>query len=96
MGSDSGHDVEAPVHRVWVDSFDLAATQETVDKYARFLNATGRTAPTFWGDLTFSHPQQPVVAVSWYDAVHRGFVPRNAGGGHHTWYPLHELQEPIS
>ena len=69
MGSDSGHDVEAPVHRVWVDSFDIAATQVTVDEYARFLNATGRTAPTFWGDLSFSHLQQPVVAVSWYDAV---------------------------
>jgi formylglycine-generating enzyme required for sulfatase activity len=41
----------------------------TVDEYARFLNATGRTAPTFWGDLSFSHPQQPVVAVSWCDAV---------------------------
>jgi formylglycine-generating enzyme required for sulfatase activity len=41
----------------------------TVDEYARFLDATGRTAPTFWGDPNFSHPQQPVVAVSWYDEV---------------------------
>ena len=54
MGSDSGQDVEAPVHRVWVDSFDIAATQVTVDEYARFLDATGRTAPTFWGDPSFS------------------------------------------
>src|SRR5277367_4413179 len=52
-----------------VDSFDIAATQVSVDEYARFLDATGRTAPRFWGDLSFSHPQQPVVAVSWYDAV---------------------------
>jgi formylglycine-generating enzyme required for sulfatase activity len=41
----------------------------TVDEYARFLDATGRTAPTFWGNPSFSHPQQPVVAVSWYNAV---------------------------
>src|ERR1700739_2991865 len=68
MGSDSGQGVEAPVHRVWVDSFDIAATQVTVDEYARFLNATGRTPPTFWGDLSFSHLQQPVVAVFLCDA----------------------------
>src|ERR1700752_3035405 len=50
MGSNSGQDVEAPFHRVWVDSFDMAATQVTVDEYARFLDATGGTAPAFWGD----------------------------------------------
>jgi formylglycine-generating enzyme len=69
MGSDAGQDVEAPVHRVWVDSFDIAVTQVTVEEYARFLDATGRTAPMFWGDPNFSQPQQPVVAVSWYDAA---------------------------
>jgi formylglycine-generating enzyme len=69
MGSDTGQSEEGPVHRVWVDSFAMAATQVTVEEYARFLNATGRTAPAFWGDPNFSHPQQPVVAVSWYDAV---------------------------
>ena len=46
MGSDSGQNVEAPVHRVWVDSFDIAATHVTVDEFARFLGATGRTAPS--------------------------------------------------
>ena len=30
MGSDNGQDVERPVHRVWVDSFAMAATQVTV------------------------------------------------------------------
>ena len=30
MGSDTGQDVESPVHRVWVDSFAMAATQVTV------------------------------------------------------------------
>ena len=69
MGSDAGQDVEGPVHRVWVDSFSMAATQVTVAEYARFLDATGSMAPPFWGDANFSRPQQPVVAVSWFDAV---------------------------
>ena len=69
MGSDVGQAVEGPVHRVWVDSFAMAATQVTVAEYARFLDATGRIPPPYWGDPNFSHPQQPVVAVSWFDAV---------------------------
>ena len=69
MGSDVGQSVEGPVHRVWVDSFAMAATQITVEEYARFLDATGNVPPPYWSDPNFSHPQQPVVAVSWLDAV---------------------------
>lgn len=69
MGSCSGQAVEGPVHRVWVDSFAIAATQVTVAEYARFLDATQRVPPPFWGDPNFFHPRQPVVAVSWFDAT---------------------------
>lgn len=69
MGSEAGQDVERPVHRVWVDAFAMAATQVTVAEYARFLKATGREAPPKWGDAEFADPRQPVVAVSWFDAV---------------------------
>ena len=69
MGSGTGQEVEAPVHRVWVDSFAMAATQVTVAEFARFLDATGSIPPPYWGDANFSHPQQPVVAVSWFDSV---------------------------
>ena len=41
MGCDVGQSVEGPVHRVWLDSFAMAATQITVEEYARFLDATG-------------------------------------------------------
>jgi formylglycine-generating enzyme required for sulfatase activity len=64
MGSASGADDERPVHRVWVDAFELAPTQVTNAEYARFVEATGHPPPPFWND-----PQQPVVAVSWFDAV---------------------------
>ena len=69
MGSDVGQAAEAPVHRVWVDAFVMAATQVTVEEYARFLTATDNTPPPYFGDPHLSHPQQPVVAVSWFDAV---------------------------
>jgi formylglycine-generating enzyme len=69
MGSEVGQAAESPVHRVWVDSFAMAATQVTVEEYARFVGATGTPPPPTWGDPNFSHPQQPVVAVSWLDAV---------------------------
>jgi formylglycine-generating enzyme required for sulfatase activity len=69
MGSETGQTVESPIHRVWLDSFAIAATQVTVQEYGRFLDATGSVRPPNWGDPNFSHPQQPVVAVSWFDAV---------------------------
>jgi formylglycine-generating enzyme len=69
MGSDSGQDCERPVHRVWVDSFLLAATQVTNAEYERFLHATAAPPPRFWSDSSFSHPQQPVAGVSWVEAA---------------------------
>ncbi len=69
MGSEAGQDEEQPVHRVWVDAFSMAATQVTVADYTRFLQTTRRSAPPYWSDSKFSHPEQPVVAVSWFDAV---------------------------
>ena len=62
-------DSERPVHRVWVDEFLLAAFQVTNADYARFVHATGSPAPPFWRDPDLNHPQQPVVAVSWYEAT---------------------------
>jgi len=68
MGSTSGQDCERPVHRVWIDSFLLAATQVTNAEYERFVNAAECEPPHFWKDPNFNHPQQPVTGVSWFDA----------------------------
>jgi formylglycine-generating enzyme len=69
MGSDSGQDNEKPVHRVWVDAFELAVCQVTNADYSFFLTATGHRKPLHWDDPNFSRPEQPVVAPSWFDAV---------------------------
>jgi len=68
MGSASGQDCERPVHRVWVDTFLMAATQVTNAEYERFAKSTGCSLPPFWTDPNFNHPQQPVAGVSWFDA----------------------------
>jgi sulfatase modifying factor 1 len=69
MGSDSGQDNERPVHRVWVDSFRLATCQVTNQQYEIFLRAKGVAPPPTWHDPNLNHPQQPVVAVCWFEAV---------------------------
>jgi serine/threonine-protein kinase len=38
-------------------------------EYAVFVEATGYVAPPFWKQPHFDHPMQPVVGVSWFDAV---------------------------
>jgi formylglycine-generating enzyme len=69
MGSESGQDCEGPVHRVWTDAFQLAATQVTNAEYGRFLRATRALPPPFWEDANFNHPEQPVTGVSWHESV---------------------------
>jgi sulfatase modifying factor 1 len=69
MGSNTGQDCERPIHRVWTDAFQLAATQVTNAEYERVLLATSTTPPPFWRDPNFTHPQQPVAGVSWHEAT---------------------------
>lgn len=69
MGSDTAQDSETPVHRVWVDEFQLAIRQVTNTDYDRFLGDTASLPPPFRSDPAFNHPEQPVIAVSWFDAI---------------------------
>jgi len=64
-----GRDDEKPAHRVWVETFELAAFQTTNEEYACFLAATTHPLPAGWHDPLFDHPRQPVTSVSWFDAV---------------------------
>ena len=69
MGCDAGRDDEKPAHRVWVDAFELATFQTTNAEYARFLEETRHPPPPLRDDPNFNNPKQPVVAVSWFEAV---------------------------
>jgi formylglycine-generating enzyme len=84
MGSNVGQDNERPVHRVWVDAFDLAVCQVTNAEYACYLAATRHRPPLHWQDSAFSNPAQPVVAVSWFDAIeYAGWLSRVTGRHYH-------------
>ena len=69
MGCEIGRDDEKPMHRVWVDAFELAAYQVTNQEYACFLAAMSCPQSGCWNDPNFNHPKMPVVAISWHEAV---------------------------
>ena len=69
MGSEAGQDNERPVHRAWVDAFLLAACQVTNADYASYMEATDAPCPPTWDDHNLNHPRQPVVSVSWFEAL---------------------------
>lgn len=69
MGSGEGQEDERPVHRVWVDAFEMAVFQVRNRDFAVFMEASGHPAPPHWKDPDFNHPDQPVVAVNWIEAA---------------------------
>lgn len=69
MGSLDGAADERPVHRVRVDAFAMALTPVTNAQYAAFLAAAGPTEPPWWRNPRFNHPEQPVVGVTWDEAM---------------------------
>ena len=69
MGSESGQDDERPVHRVYVDAFEMSACPVTRGEYARFLEATRHDVPRDWTDPALAGDDRPVVGVSWNDAA---------------------------
>lgn len=69
MGQPDGRDEERPVHRVRVVPFYLCRFQVTNADYDAFRHATGCPATPFRTQPEFMDPAQPVVGVSWFDAV---------------------------
>lgn len=68
MGCESGRDDEKPVHRIWVDAFEMAVYQVRNRDWARFMEATRHPAPPEWHNSLFNNPDQPVVSVNWLEA----------------------------
>ena len=69
MGATDGRPDESPVHDAEVSSFRMGRTPVTRAQYAPFLAATGAEPPPWWSQRAFADPLQPVVGVTWFDAV---------------------------
>jgi formylglycine-generating enzyme required for sulfatase activity len=69
MGSTTGRPDEVPVHDVDVRPFALSRTPVTNAMYAPFLATERAAPPPWWTHPAFAAPQQPVVGVTWFEAV---------------------------
>ncbi|MEM7253286.1 MAG: SUMF1/EgtB/PvdO family nonheme iron enzyme [Pseudomonadota bacterium] len=58
-----------PIHTVQLTGYWLAETPITNRQYALFMDQGDGPEPRYWRDRRFSHPDQPVVGVSWHDAM---------------------------
>jgi formylglycine-generating enzyme len=55
--------------RVWVDGFAVGRYPVTNADYAPFLVASGTAPPPWWTDPDFAQAEQPVVGVTWREAL---------------------------
>jgi len=73
MGSDSEDEDARPAHKITVKGFWLGKFEVTNAQYARFLKGMGadesRHEPSYWGEKGYDDPQQPVVGVTWRNAM---------------------------
>ncbi len=69
IGSEGHYAWESPRHRVFIDQFEIAPTTVRRSEYAVFLQHTSHEEPRNWSFTEFADPDQPVVGVSWFDAV---------------------------
>src|SRR5262249_20686141 len=69
MGEKNGADNERPTRIVRVREFYMGPHPVTNEQYERFRRATGARRPWYARDPKFQGPSQPVVGVSWDDAM---------------------------
>lgn len=56
MGSENGQKDEQPVHRVFLDAYEVDLYIVTNEQYARFMKATDHPPPPHWNDRRFKKP----------------------------------------
>lgn len=68
MGNDEVRE-EAPEEEIDVAPFWMDTHPVTVHEYAAFLKETGHAEPRYWRNPQYNGPDQPVVGVSWAEAM---------------------------
>ena len=69
MGHDDRRRDERPAHRVRLAPFRAALAPVTNAEYALYVEATDAQRPRFADEANFSAADQPVVGVSWVEAM---------------------------
>ena len=69
MGNDAGRLDERPAHMVELPPFRAAPGPVTNEECVVFLRQTGAPPPAWMAVEGFAEPRQPVVGVSWFEAV---------------------------
>jgi formylglycine-generating enzyme required for sulfatase activity len=73
MGSNArdadASDVERPQHELWLPAFRISRYPVTNAEWLLFSNDQMAATPRFLHDHRFSRPDQPVVGITWYQAV---------------------------
>ena len=62
-------DDETPQHNILLDAYYIDKYEVTNAQYRKFMEATGYPEPAYWRDARFNDSSQPVVGVSWDDAM---------------------------
>jgi len=60
---------ETPDRIVKLDAYYIDKYEITVAKYKKYLEKTGAAAPKFLDNEKYNQPKQPIVGVTWQDAV---------------------------
>ena len=82
MGSENGRPDERPVHEAEVRPLRVGRTPVTNMEYAWFLAAGRAPDPPWWRDPDFWDPAQPVVGVTWFEAMAYSVWLCETVGGH--------------
>jgi formylglycine-generating enzyme required for sulfatase activity len=69
MGSEDGGPDERPTHEAEVRPVRMGRTPVTNLEYAWFLATHRVPEPPWWKDPAFWDPEQPVVGVTWFEAM---------------------------
>jgi len=67
--SSSESEDQKPMHFVYTSAYFIDKHEVSNSEYKKFIEATGHAKPKYWEDERFNHPNQPVVGVSWFDAM---------------------------
>jgi len=75
------HEEDGATRTVEIGPFSIGRTPVTNREYAPFLREERVEPPPWWTDPAFRAPDQPVVGVSWHDAMaFCEWLSENAGG----------------